>query len=147
MAREYSTSEARAEAGRKGGLARSKSLASSSSKTIAPSASLLCITYSSSSLKWEGIKEEDIESWKSAYPACDIDLELKRMVEWLKSNPAKARKSNYRKFITGWLSRTQDRGGTRGILLDPTMGEDGKKLTPSERIEKWEKENADKKRF
>jgi hypothetical protein len=37
---------------------------------------------------------------------------LLRASEWLKSNPAKAHKSNWRRFLVGWLTRSQDRGGT-----------------------------------
>ena len=34
------------------------------------------------------------------------------MKEWLLSNPSK-RKGNYRRFITNWLSRSQERGGSK----------------------------------
>ncbi len=60
---------------------------------------------------WENITQGDMEPWQGAYPACDILVELNAMREWLLSNPEK-RKVKYRKFITGWLSRQQQRGGT-----------------------------------
>lgn len=118
MARESHISNVRSEAGRLGGLQKSKNLANGDSKRLAPSASASISASSISylNLKWEGIGEGDIASWKDAYPACDIDLELKRMLVWLKANPKKAVKSNYRRFITNWLSRTQDKGGTKGTL-------------------------------
>ena len=56
--------------------------------------------------------ENDIAAWAKAYPACDIKAELLRSAEWLKANPTKT-KSNYRRFITNWLNRTQDRGGSK----------------------------------
>lgn len=62
--------------------------------------------------EWENISPSDISAWKEAYPACDISLELARMREWIKSNPAKGHKSNWRAFITRWLTRSQDRGGS-----------------------------------
>jgi len=34
------------------------------------------------------------------------------MREWILANPAKGRKQNWRRFISNWLSRAQDRGGT-----------------------------------
>jgi len=34
------------------------------------------------------------------------------MKEWLLSNPKK-RKKNYRRFITNWLTRSQEKGGTK----------------------------------
>ena len=67
----------------------------------------------SPSAGWEGIEEADRTAWATAYPACDIAGELARMTEWLKANPAKARKSNWRAFVTKWLTRSQDRGGGR----------------------------------
>ena len=72
--------------------------------------------------KWEGIKTKDIEGWKEAYPADNVELELKAMKEWLLSNPTK-KKSNYRKFITNWLKRQQDRGGSKGLRPKDTWAE------------------------
>lgn len=60
---------------------------------------------------WEGIEESDIVRWKTAYPACDIRRQLAAMDSWCRSNPAKAKKSNWPRFVTNWLSRAQDRGG------------------------------------
>jgi len=57
------------------------------------------------------ITKKDKAIWKKAYPACDIELELNKMAAWLIANP-KNKKSNYKRFISNWLSRTQDRGGT-----------------------------------
>ena len=62
--------------------------------------------------EWENIPEEDIDRWKKTYPACDIRQELLEMADWLLNNPQK-RKKNYRRFISNWLSREQERGGTR----------------------------------
>lgn len=60
---------------------------------------------------WSGISDADRTAWRSAYPACDIAGELARMGEWLKANPAKAKKSRWRQFVTAWLTRSQDKGG------------------------------------
>lgn len=80
-------------------------------KTESSSLLLSSINFSFSSLIWEGIGEVDKEAWKSAYPAVDVEHELLEMIEWCKANPKKAVKSNWRKFIVNWLSRSQDRGG------------------------------------
>ena len=64
--------------------------------------------------KWSGITEQDRSDWKAAFPACDIDRQLARMHAWLVANPAKAKKSKWRKFIVGWLSGSQDKGGDIG---------------------------------
>jgi uncharacterized protein YdaU (DUF1376 family) len=61
---------------------------------------------------WQGITDADRNSWATAYPACTLDIELVRAAEWLRANPAKARKSNWRRFLVSWLTRSQDRGGT-----------------------------------
>jgi hypothetical protein len=60
---------------------------------------------------WEGIAEADREAWATAYPAVELDRQLAAADQWLRANPAKSRKSLWRKFITGWLARSQERGG------------------------------------
>jgi len=80
-----------------------------------PSPSIL-ISFNSEKRIWDGISAEDMVGWAKAYPACDINTELRRMGEWIVANPAKGKKSNYRRFIVNWLSRTQDKGGTGGIV-------------------------------
>ncbi|MFA5431019.1 MAG: phage replisome organizer N-terminal domain-containing protein [Candidatus Omnitrophota bacterium] len=83
-----------------------------SASTEAPLISSSIISLSSNlPLIWEGIKGEDKQSWAVAYPACDIDRELSAMIEWIKANPAKGKKKNYRRFIVNWLARSQERGG------------------------------------
>lgn len=59
------------------------------------------------------ITEEDRQGWAGAYPAVDIDQEIKKAREWLLSNPER-KKKRYRRFITQWLARTQEHGGTKG---------------------------------
>jgi hypothetical protein len=61
---------------------------------------------------WQGITDADRQEWRLAYPACDLAGELARATSWLKANPTRAHKSNWRKFVVGWLTRSQDRGGT-----------------------------------
>jgi hypothetical protein len=62
---------------------------------------------------WEGITDADLAEWAAAYPAADIQVELARATQWLKANSKKAKKSNWRKWLTtSWLNNCQDRGGT-----------------------------------
>ena len=71
---------------------------------------------------WEGITEADRSAWLQAFPACDLPTELARATAWLQANPTKARKSNWRRFLVSWLTRSQDRGGssrTPGNRADP----------------------------
>ena len=62
---------------------------------------------------WQGITDADRTAWATAYPAATLTTELAKASEWLRSNPTKAKRTNWRKFVTGWLSRCQDGGGTR----------------------------------
>lgn len=60
---------------------------------------------------WLGFTQDLWDELALAYPACDIRRQMLAMEQWLKANPAKARKSNWRKFVTNWLAKEQDRGG------------------------------------
>jgi hypothetical protein len=72
-----------------------------------------------------GIQPSDKEGWLEAYPAVKVDAELKRMREWVLSNPKKAKsKKQWRKFITLWLEKSNEKEvnraayqslGTKGI--------------------------------
>jgi hypothetical protein len=69
---------------------------------------------------FSNISDEDKTRWSEAYPAVHIDRALAAAHEWLLANPAKARKSNWRRFVTSWLQREQDRGGdTRSNRAGP----------------------------
>jgi len=61
-----------------------------------------------------GITDKDRETWAKAYPAVNLELEFAKMVSWSLANPT-LRKSNYPAFITRWLTRAQDRGGSNGV--------------------------------
>ncbi len=74
---------------------------------------ILKINFNFSTNSWENITEEDKRIWKEAYPACDIEIELKRMRAWILSAGAKGHKKNWERFINNWLTRSQDRGGTK----------------------------------
>ena len=64
--------------------------------------------FNSETLAFEGISLEDRKDWSVLYPNVDLDLELKKATEWLKSNPSKSNKKLWRKFLTGWFARTND---------------------------------------
>jgi uncharacterized protein YdaU (DUF1376 family) len=61
---------------------------------------------------WHGITPEDRQEWAAAFPAAVIDQELAKATAWLKANPSKAGKRNWRAFVVRWLTRCQDHGGT-----------------------------------
>jgi len=57
-----------------------------------------------------GISESQINRWKSAYPAVNIERNIAAASEWLASNPTK-RKKLHGRFLNNWLSRAQEKGG------------------------------------
>lgn len=70
---------------------------------------------------WEGITDADHAEWSQAYPAADLPVELAKAHQWLKANPKKARKSNWRRWLTTvWFSKCQDRGGTHREAARPS---------------------------
>ena len=61
---------------------------------------------------FSGISEQDRSEWVRAYPAAELDRELAKAHAWLRANPKKAGKRNWRLFLVRWLARCQDHGGT-----------------------------------
>lgn len=63
--------------------------------------------------EWVNIPPAMMEKWHEAYPAVDLKIELAKAAGWIMANP-KNRKSNYARFLTNWLSRSQDRAPRTG---------------------------------
>jgi hypothetical protein len=61
---------------------------------------------------WKDITDADRQEWAAAFPGAVLEQELAKATAWLKANPTKARRSNWRRFLVGWLQRCQDKGGT-----------------------------------
>lgn len=69
---------------------------------------------------------EKISTWKHAYPAVNVEQELKKMIAWLESNPKKKKtRRGVNQFINGWLERAQNRGGYSSY---PSHGNEGKEI-------------------
>ena len=43
-----------------------------------------------------------------AYPGVHLNTEVSKMRAWLAANPAKAKKRQWKRFVNGWLNRTQE---------------------------------------
>ena len=56
---------------------------------------------------WQNISADDIKQWGVAYPNAHVTQQIEAMNQWLISNPSKAKKKLWRKFITNWLARQQ----------------------------------------
>ena len=54
-----------------------------------------------------------LKVWEKAYPAVNIQAEINKAAAWLIANP-KNSKSNYARFLSGWLSRVQDKAPAAG---------------------------------
>lgn len=59
-----------------------------------------------------------VMEWSELFPAVDVMQQLRAMRAWLLSNPKKRKtKAGIARFITSWLSRDQDRGGSRSAQM------------------------------
>jgi hypothetical protein len=61
---------------------------------------------------WGGITDTDRQEWAAAYPGAVLEQEFAKATAWLRANPKRAGRRNWRRFIVGWLQRCQDKGGT-----------------------------------
>lgn len=60
------------------------------------------------------VYDKEIKDWETLYPAVDVHQQLRSMKGWLLSNKAKRKtKRGINRFINNWLSKEQDRGGSR----------------------------------
>lgn len=57
------------------------------------------------------ITQTDVDEWERAFPGVDVVAQLLQARLWCRDNPTRRKTSRgVRKFLTGWLSREQDRG-------------------------------------
>ena len=61
---------------------------------------------------WDGITDADRLEWATAFPGAVLDQELAKATAWLRANPTRAGRRNWRAFVVRWLSKCQERGGT-----------------------------------
>lgn len=65
--------------------------------------------------RWTGITEEQMTAWSEAFPAVEIDAELKKMAAWIVSNPMLAPKNQIGRFVNTWLTKVQNQKSLRSI--------------------------------
>jgi hypothetical protein len=78
--------------------------------------------------RWVGVTEDQMQAWKEAYGAVDIDAELKKMAAWMVSNPHLAPAKQVGRFVNSWLAKSQNSASLRSIPLEPRKTETPKKL-------------------
>ena len=65
------------------------------------------------------VEMKDLDEWKRAYPAVNVEQELREMRAWCRANPKlRKTKNGVRRFIVSWLSRQQDKGHP-GMAVKP----------------------------
>lgn len=70
-----------------------------------------------------------LAEFETLYPAVDVRQELRNQVGWLMSEPRRRKtRRGIKKFITGWLSREQD----RGPKAKPRTGENHVEFRPNQ---------------
>lgn len=64
--------------------------------------------------------QKKFEEFSELYPAVDVAYELRKMRMWCENKPHKRKtRKGVNAFINTWLSKEQDRGGTRGYAYAP----------------------------
>lgn len=67
------------------------------------------ISFNFETLSFEGITVNEVKFWEKCYPDVDVvGILTKSMPAWFYSNPSRAHKKQWRRFINGWLSRQQE---------------------------------------
>lgn len=67
------------------------------------------LSFDHESWSFTGITEKDVADWKLMYPHIDIQVETLKAAQWFKNNQSKSRRSSYRKYLTGWFGRENER--------------------------------------
>lgn len=65
--------------------------------------------------RWTGVTEEQMNAWKAAYGAVDIDGEMKKAAAWILSNPHLAPSRQPGRFLNTWFARQQNQASLRSI--------------------------------
>jgi len=93
-----------------------------------------------------GISEKDLSDWQVAYPGIDIKRELALMKQWILSNPSKAKKTLWRKFITNWLNSACEKHTNKLAYQSAKGSGHGKNIKDSIRerqLEEYKQHNGD----
>ena len=93
----------------------------------------------SSESGWQGITDADRSEWVAAFPGAVLDQELAKATAWLRANPTRAGRRNWRSFLVRWLSRCQDKGGTH---REPGRRPDGEDPARRAQLERKAREFA-----
>lgn len=65
--------------------------------------------------RFVGLGEIELAALKAAYPAVDVDAQIKEMAAWIITNPDDAPSSNYGAFVNTWLRKHQNQHSLRSV--------------------------------
>lgn len=69
----------------------------------------------SGGLEHYGIDQQTFDKWTNTYPGVDVMTELHKAEAWCDANPTRRKtKRGAKRFLNGWLSRSQDRSRGKG---------------------------------
>ncbi len=68
------------------------------------------------------ISPDLLQKYKEAYPDIQVETEIKKMEVWVLSRPKSKWKKDWRRFITGWLSREQKKAEFNLARNEKTKG-------------------------
>jgi hypothetical protein len=63
-----------------------------------------------------GLRRVQIKTWEELFPGIDVERECRAALAWVLANRKKTSKG-MAKFLTGWLGRSNDRGGNRNGVV------------------------------
>jgi len=66
------------------------------------------------------VTQNDVNQWQELYPAVDVMQALRNMRGWLIANQQRRKtKSGIKRFVSSWLAKDQDRGGSLYARASP----------------------------
>ena len=76
----------------------------------------------------------ELEEWRKLYPGVNIEQELRNMQGWSDSHQRQRKtRKGVRSFITNWLTKEQDRSGSRAGYGLPPIRRNGEPVPTSKR--------------
>lgn len=77
------------------------------------------------------ITQQHVSEYQRLYPSVDVTAELRKMRAWCISNPKKRKtRGGVLRFVNGWLSSEQDRGGRNGRQIITPGKSNGRTHSP-----------------
>lgn len=69
------------------------------------------------------LTETQVSTWAKLFPGLNVEAECLKALAWLQANPQKRKTvTGMPKFLTAWLSRATDRGGSPTLAMVPPLG-------------------------